>query len=213
MAICVVRSVQQLDPGLVLTPERYNPKRRIELHGTSVSYKLSEFAVLCNDQVSTKEKGTYLVLNTSDAHGGCLSLPMESSGRLSSAKKRIRKGDVVISRLRPYLKQVAYCDVDLDNLVGSTEFYVLRPRVTGESIAFLLPFLLSDPAQRVFQNAVEGSQHPRFQTSDLLELPIPISLAEERERISTDVESAIEHYRRYVASIARLVNGCNNLFD
>lgn len=213
MAICVVRSIEQLDLGLVLTPERYNPKRRISTNGEQAFSKLSEFATLANDQVTSRETGNYLVLNTSDALGGCINIPHTTVHKLSSSKKRIRKGDVIISRLRPYLKQIAYCDVDFDNLVGSTEFYVLRPRIEGDSIAFLTPFLLTEPVQQVFQSAVEGSQHPRFQPQDLLELPIPQSLVDRRDSISEGVEMALAHYRAYVSASEALVRGCESDFD
>lgn len=212
MAICVVRTIEQLDPGLVLTPERYNPKRRINTNGEQSFYKLSEFATLANDQVTAREAGSHLVLNTSDALGGCINIPHEATLKLSSSKKRIRKGDVIISRLRPYLKQIAYCDVDYDNLVGSTEFYVLRPRIEGDDLAFLLPYLLSDPVQRVFQSAVEGSQHPRFQPQDLLELPIPQTLVDRRDYISERVKMALSNYRAYVSALASLVDDCENDF-
>lgn len=213
MAICVVRSTEQLDLGLVLTPERYNPKRRISTNGEQAFFKLSEFATLANDQVTSRETGSYLVLNTSDALGGCINIPHMTVNKLSSSKKRIRKGDVIISRLRPYLKQIAYCDVDFDNLVGSTEFYVLRPRVEGDNIAFLLPFLLSEPVQLVFQSAVEGSQHPRFQPQDLLELPVPQALVDKKDSISEGVETALAHYRKYVSSLGSLINDCENEFE
>ncbi len=213
MAICVVRSTEQLDLGLVLTPERYNPKRRINTNDGQSFCKLSEFVTLANDLVTSREPGNFLVLNTSDARGGCVNIPHTSVDMLSSSKKRIRKGDVIISRLRPYLKQIAYCDVDFDNLVGSTEFYVLRSRVEGDSIAFLLPFLLSETVQRVFQSAVEGSQHPRFQPQDLLELPLPQNLVEKKDSMSERVEMALAHYRMYNSELGSLVNDCESDFE
>lgn len=52
----------------------------------------------------------------------------------------MRKGDVIISRLRPYLRQVAYVDEDRKEILGaSTEFFVIRAR-NNESIAYLVPF-------------------------------------------------------------------------
>lgn len=74
--------------------------------------------------------------------GGYLRVP-PTSEQLNSNKKILKTGDVIISRLRPYLRQVAYVDIDSNlQLCASTEFYVLRAR-NNESIAFLVPFLLS----------------------------------------------------------------------
>ena len=58
---------------------------------------------------------------------------------------------------------------------ASTEFYVLRVR-NNESIAFLIPFLLSEVVQSVFTNYVDGSQHPRFKKEDILNLVVPPQL-------------------------------------
>ena len=81
-------------------------------------------------------------INTSDAMGGYLRVP-STPEQLNSNKKILKTGDVIISRLRPYLHQVAYVDIDSNlQLCASTEFYVLRAR-NNESIAFLVPFLLS----------------------------------------------------------------------
>ena len=113
--------------------------------------------------------------NTSDAMGGYLRVPSNPE-QLNSNKKVLKTGDVIISRLRPYLRQVAYVDTDSNSqLCASTEFYVLRAR-NNESIAFLVPFLLSEAAQTVFANSVEGSQHPRFKEEDILNLVIPSEL-------------------------------------
>src|SRR5207248_4623376 len=94
----------------------------------------------------------YVVLDTGHAREGVVLTSTEpvSAAGIGSAKKRASPGDVIISRLRPYLRQVAYVDealaVDEDGpreIVCSTEFYVLRGR-SQESVAFLVAFLLSD---------------------------------------------------------------------
>ena len=74
------------------------------------------------------------------------------------AVERVREGaapgDVIISRLRPYLRQVAFVDSDIRGyelsatILCSTEFFVLRA-IEQESIAFLVPFLLSQSTQQV----------------------------------------------------------------
>ena len=69
------------------------------------------------------------------------------------------------------------------HLYASTDFYVLRAR-NNESIAFLIPFLLSEVVQSVFTNYVDGSQHPRFKKEDILNLVVPPQLFKEREKIS-----------------------------
>lgn len=199
MAICIEKMSTELGPHFILTPERYNPKRRMDLSDLDDGVVLSEIITLVNDTVTMKKSCDVICyqINTSDAMGGCLRIPSQKE-RLNSNKKILKKGDVIISRLRPYLRQVAFVDTEKEtDIIGaSTEFYVLRAR-NEESIAYLVPFLLSDPAQTVFTNSVEGSQHPRFIEEDLLQLVIPREIYDKREEISQRIEDAIANYRKY----------------
>lgn len=211
MAICVIKTTTQLGPQFVLTPERYNPKRRMNLSDENDGVLLSEIITLENEIVaSKKETSAWYQINTSDAMGGCLRVPSNPE-QLNSNKKVLKTGDVIISRLRPYLRQVAYVDTDSNSrLCASTEFYVLRAR-NNESIAFLVPFLLSEAAQTVFANSVEGSQHPRFKEEDILNLVIPSELFEEREKISQDISNAINQYREYEKSLESAISRVNGI--
>lgn len=211
MAICVIKTTTQLGPQFILTPERYNPKRRISLSGENDGILLSEIITLKNDIVAAKKNASaWYQINTSDAMGGYLRIPPIPE-QLNSNKKILKTGDVIISRLRPYLRQVAYVDTDSNSqLCASTEFYVLRPR-NNESIAFLVPFLLSKAAQTVFANSVEGSQHPRFKEEDILNLVIPSQLFEEREKISQDISNAINQYREYEKSLGNAISRVNKI--
>lgn len=211
MAICVIKTTTQLGPQFILTPERYNPKRRMSLSGENDGILLSEIITLKNDIVAAKKNASaWYQINTSYAMGGYLRIPPNPE-QLNSNKKILKTGDVIISRLRPYLRQVAYVDTDSNSqLCASTEFYVLRPR-NNESIAFLVPFLLSKAAQTVFANSVEGSQHPRFKEEDILNLVIPSQLFEEREKISQDISNAINQYREYEKSLGSAISRVNKI--
>ncbi len=211
MAICVIKTTTQLGPQFVLTPERYNPKRRMRLLDENDGVLLSEIVTLENDIVtSKKDTSSWYQINTSDAMGGYLRVP-STPEQLNSNKKILKTGDVIISRLRPYLHQVAYVDIDSNlQLCASTEFYVLRPR-NNESIAFLVPFLLSEAVQTVFANSVEGSQHPRFKEEDILNLIVPSQLFEERENLSQNISTAINQYREYEKSLGTAISHVNGI--
>lgn len=213
MAICVIKTTTQLGSQFVLTPERYNPKRRMSLSNENNGVLLSEIITLGNDiVVAKKDASAWYQINTSDAMGGYLRVPSNPE-QLNSNKKILKTGDVIISRLRPYLRQVAYVDTDSNSrLCASTEFYVLRAR-NHESIAFLVPFLLSEAAQTVFANSVEGSQHPRFKEEDILNLVIPSELFEEREKISQDIRNAINQYREYEKSLGSAISRVNGIMS
>lgn len=210
MAICILNSNKQLGVNFILTPERYNPRRRMSIDNED-TILMSEIVEIVNDIITKKQaQGKSIIqINTSDAMGGYLNINSEVNDSINSNKKILRKGDVIISRLRPYLRQVAYVDEDRKEILGaSTEFFVIRAR-NNESIAYLVPFLLSQPAQLVFENSVEGSQHPRFKEEDVLNLKIPKNIYDERANISKRVIEAIESYRSYERSIFKEIKEMN----
>ena len=210
MAICILKSNKQLGVNFILTPERYNPRRRMSIDNED-TILMSEIVEIVNDIITKKQaQGKSIIqINTSDAMGGYLHINSEVNDSINSNKKILRKGDVIISRLRPYLRQVAYVDEDRKEILGaSTEFFVIRAR-NNESIAYLVPFLLSQPAQLVFENSVEGSQHPRFKEEDVLNLKIPKNIYDERANISKRVIEAIESYRSYERSIFKEIKEMN----
>ena len=210
MAICILKSNKQLGVNFILTPERYNPRRRMSIDNED-TILMSEIVEIVNDIITKKQaQGKSIIqINNSDAMGGYLNINSEVNDSINSNKKILRKGDVIISRLRPYLRQVAYVDEDRKEILGaSTEFFVIRAR-NNESIAYLVPFLLSQPAQLVFENSVEGSQHPRFKEEDVLNLKIPKNIYDERANISKRVIEAIESYRSYERSIFKEIKEMN----
>lgn len=217
MATFSVVAVPSLDKGYVLAPERYDPRRR----GTQVPGRpLSDLVEIVADLVDSKKASDsvrYLVLDTGDAEEGVIrarkgAVPPTGIG---SNKKRIRPGDVIISRLRPYLRQVAFVDQQLfDKVVGrvevlvSTEFYVLRSR-TRESLGFLVPFLLTESIQRALSAAQEGGHHPRFNQAMLESLVIPENVLAQRDSISHAVEAAVTSTRLADLELRAIVRRLN----
>jgi type I restriction enzyme, S subunit len=123
---------------------------------------------------------------------------------IASVKKVLRQGDVVISRLRSYLKQIAI--VRCDNTVpitGSSEFIVLRPiRELGGEV--LLAFLRSEVVQTILTWSQDGTNHPRFDERVLLSIPVPDRLVGNQARISRPIEASIADRQ---TMLARLQDG------
>jgi len=211
MALVSIRARSTLATTEVLAPERYDPRRALDSSATK--------AVLLGDIVGVVRRviqpsdalGRCLVLDTSDAREGVVisrKAPVDGS-LLGSAKKEIAPRDVIISRLRPYLRQAAFVDDQIPNaegalLVCSTEFFVLRSR-DGGPMAFLVPFLLSRPVQEVLAAAQEGGHHPRFDDATLLTLPVPQSLIDKADAISRKVEQSVTLYREHERGIGELI--------
>ena len=113
---------------------------------------------------------------------------------VGSTKKRIRADDVVISRLRAYLKEIAIVKCsDTHPVLGSTEFIVLRSKNPDSHIAptTLMTFLRSQPVQTVLKWCQDGSQHPRFAERDLLGIPLPDAVSDVSPYIEPLVDKAL----------------------
>ena len=209
MAIATVLDVAKLDDGWILAPERYDPRRR---HAEHDGLRLSDIVNVLREQTSAAKADAtqrFLVLDTGDANNGIIKTPKSpcDGPAIGSTKKRIRPGQVIISRLRPYLRQVAWVDAGLLEaevpgleLLCSTEFFVLDSE-DGASIAFLVPLLLSAQVQSVLAASQEGGHHPRFNERTLTTLPIPASLLEQRADLSEQVEHAVNQARRAFGEI------------
>lgn len=116
-------------------------------------------------------------------------LPAEE---MLSAKKRIRSGDVVISRLRSYLQEIAVVRTSNEQeSVGSSEFIVLRPTGKGLSAETLMIYLRCPLIQTILKWSQDGSAHPRFTEEDLVALPVPDKLMKVQKEIDGLVNGAI----------------------
>lgn len=107
---------------------------------------------------------------------------------IGSMKKVLRDGDVAVSRLRAYLKEIAVVrGEDKIPSVGSSEFIVLRPRGRAISPEALMVFLRSSPVQTILKWCQDGSQHPRFSEGDLLSISVPNVVADVSSEITNIV--------------------------
>jgi hypothetical protein len=212
VSLFAVRYAGDLDSGFVLAPERYDPRRHPLAGGhTQEETKLSRLAIIIRETVVPEKAdrdSSYVILDTGDAFEGSIRSikdPVPSSS-IGSAKKVVKSGDIIISRLRPYLRQVALVDRELPEawstpntvILVSTEFYVLRAP-EDKSIAFLVPFFLSKSVQNILAASQEGGHHPRFPEKTLLNLCVPNSILAMRSQLSLVVENAV-----YAARKARM---------
>ncbi|MBX3263638.1 MAG: hypothetical protein KF782_28460 [Labilithrix sp.] len=188
-----VRSLAELGEDVVLAPERW-----VAAAEAGDGIPLGDLVVERRERAESAPRA--VVLDTTHARDGLLDIPaaVRAAPAARSAKKSARAGDLVVSRLRPYLRQIALVhpralEAASDRpLAVSTEFYVLAPRREGDDLAFLLPFLLGERAQSVLAAAQEGGHHPRVPRSSLFALRVPATIVEARRRLSREVNAALD---------------------
>ncbi|HVJ91922.1 MAG TPA: hypothetical protein VM580_19110 [Labilithrix sp.] len=186
-----VRALSELGADVVLAPERW-----VARADAGEGVPLGELVVERRERAGAVDR--CVVLDTTHAKDGLLDIAsaLRAASSAKSVKKRAHVGDLVVSRLRPYLRQIAFVhpralEVAARPLALSSEFYVLAPLHEGDDLAFLLPFLLGDPVQAVLAAAQEGGHHPRVPRASLLALRVPEALIAERHRIAIEVRAAL----------------------
>jgi hypothetical protein len=203
MGTTVLRRLGSLGDDLILAPERYHPRRTV---ASTAKHRLSDLVDVLTQNASGAALADkpVLVLDTSHAYEGfvvCRHHPVPAKD-LGSAKRLIQSGDVIVSRLRPYLRQVAFVDAALfrqipggNHVVASTEFFVLRSR--GDfPVAALVPFLLSAPVQSALAAGQEGGHHPRFSLDLLASLGVPDRLVAQAIPMARRVRTLAQQLRR-----------------
>ncbi len=196
MAVWNVIQKRHLWPRIDLAAEHYHPDKIscLELLGHSSGRPLSSIARPVREIVTSPPAGGP-VFDTNAASTHILTEESAQQEKRISAKKIGRSGDVIISRLRSYLKQVAWIPEAIHSAYLTTEFVVLRSR-NNSPIAHLLPFLLSNPVQTVLHWSQDGSEHPRFKEEVLLSLNIPhavLSHVTDLNALIYDAASNLQH--------------------
>lgn len=198
----ITRAFLETGPDFSLSPENWlaNETASQLKDGTPLSEIVMSVA-----KTQVPPEDARFVLDTGNAREGLLDITILGdpvSGR-TSAKKLARDGDVIVSRLRPYLRQVTFipqgtCEtLGVDHLYCSTEFFILRSRDEGRNIAGLVAWLLSEPIQDMLAAATTGGHHPRINVDLLLSSPVEERYlrAEISEKIATVVRRHIEGQR------------------
>lgn len=217
MGILASRTIAELGPDLVLAPEHYDPRRHVQAAATRCLGDLVEIAAESVDAASFARDARVLILDTTHAFEGFVLFRHEPTvaGEIGSAKRRLMPGDVIVSRLRPYLRQVAFVDEGLfrvggapNALVASTEFFVLRRRRDLDP-ACLVPYLLSPAVQAALCAGQEGGHHPRFGRELLQGLPVPPAVVDTSESVAREVRGLAASVRSAFEASRRLVGACD----
>ena len=207
MAETTLRSLTDLAPGLVLAPERYDPRRTLPWTGP----RLGDLVDLPGGSIKQAD-GPAVVLDTSDALQGHFRWhPVTAAPVLGSSRRTLAVGDVAISRLRPYLRQLAWVDPALlagnpsALIIGSPEFVAFRSR-DGRSVAWLVPFLLHPAVQASLQAAQEGSHHPRVPRGYFADIPVPETVLQRAPETAAAVEAAVALVRQGECALRGLLS-------
>lgn len=199
-----VRTLADLGVGCILSPERH-----VTASDRGSGIALGDLVVERKETADPSKLGRALILDTTHAKDGLVDVASALRDRSPprSAKKLAHAGDLLISRLRPYLRQIALLHpaalaaADGRPIAVSTEFYVLRPPAARSELAYLLPYLLGPAAQALLAGAQEGGHHPRVPRESLFALRVPESLVAGRAAANRSLGRSLTAFYEAAADV------------
>ena len=97
----------------------------------------------------------------------------DGSGDISGTCARFQAGDILFSKLRPYLNKVTICPDHIPHGAGSTELVVYRAKQSIDP--YFLFFILKSPlVLNQVTNITSGSTHPRIDPDLIDDVLIPL---------------------------------------
>jgi len=108
----------------------------------------------------------------------------------SRARQVLRRGDILFSTVRTYLRNIAMFEGDYPNPIGSTGFVVLRA-AEGVSPHFLYYQVLSESFMRPLHALQTGSNYPAVHAHDVFAQPILLPPTREQTTIAAKLAAAL----------------------
>ncbi len=100
-----------------------------------------------------------------------------------NARKKLKAGDIVISRVRPTRGAITLISEELDNAIGSSAFYVCQPQ--DEFIPeFLFLYLRSELSLNQLGRPIVGSMYPTIKDENVESLLVPVISKPKQEKIT-----------------------------
>lgn len=105
----------------------------------------------------------------------------------SRAQQCVKKEDILVSLVRPNLKNVAIVGDDENNLVASSGFCVLR---AGEDLLpqYVFQFVCSDKFTDYLVGLTAGANYPAVREDDVRNAIVPVPPLEEQSRIVAELD-------------------------
>lgn len=105
----------------------------------------------------------------------------------SRAQQCVKSGDIIISTVRPNLKNIAIVNKNDNNLVASSGFCVLRPNNIERN--YLFHYITSDKFTNHLMSLTNGANYPAVRDNDILESTIPLPPLPTQQSIVSELDS------------------------
>lgn len=129
----------------------------------------------------------------------------------SRAQQCVKRGDILVSMVRPNLRKMAVVDFDDDNYVASTGFCVIRPR--QGMLQYLKGVVSSEAFTAAMMAEAKGTNYPAVNNRHIMDYPILIPTAERAQefgKILQQAETSKAELKKSTASIDAVMRGLVN---
>lgn len=129
----------------------------------------------------------------------------------SRAQQCLCKGDIIISTVRPNLKNVAMVLSEDEDLVGSSGFCVLRSNKINNQ--YLFRYVLSEYFTKKLTSMTTGANYPAIKKNDVLEQTILLPPLELQNQFAEKVQKIEKQKQLLQQSLALLEDNFNSLMQ
>jgi type I restriction enzyme S subunit len=106
------------------------------------------------------------------------------------ARRVLRKGFIAYSTVRPYLKNIAIIEDELENYIGSTGFNVFK--TINVELKFMFYYLLSPHVNKSFKDLMVGFNSPSITNEQFEKSLFPLPPFNEQTRIVKRIEQLMQ---------------------
>ena len=138
--------------------------------------KISEIAGINESSISRDDFFDYIrYIDISSVSTDKMETPelMSLQDAPSRAKRILKEGDIIISTVRPNLKQFYLCNFKIDNHIVSTGFCVVSPK-SNKYRWYLYSFLTSEIFTEYLIRVADGAAYPAFSYKEIRDAVIPL---------------------------------------
>ncbi len=173
--------------------------------------KLNEISNINPESITNKTDRdyTFYYIDLSAVDEGKIEFPSNKivfSSAPSRARRKVKENDILLSTVRPNLKGFVYISFDVNDIICSTGYAVIRGE-KGVVKQYLYHNLFSHNTERYFYRCVAGSNYPALNDSDVDNLTIPLPPLPEQKKI-TEILSA---WDRAIEQVGKLIDAKSKL--
>lgn len=173
--------------------QNYYQQLQMALENVEASKVVTLHSLTSQQTVDTKNCDfiNYVDLGSIDEDTNTINYKMiESQDIPSRAKMHIAKGDFIFSGLAGSISSIALIDRQLENMVASTGFYVIKPS-DEYNVAYLFALFKTKFMQNLLVRHASGAVMPSISNIELKNIKIPLPSKDIQDKIASYVLETI----------------------